>query len=479
MSDIRVRFAPSPTGNLHIGGARTALFNYLFARKYSGKFLLRIEDTDQMRSKPEYIDSIIEGLRFLGIDWDEPPVYQSQNLQAHRLAAQKLLDTGLAYRCFCGQEKLEAERHTAEKEKRDPQYPGHCRNLSDAKITAKLASQEKFAIRFKVMDEPVEFHDLIHGNVKVKGEEMEDFVILRRDGYPTYMLAAVVDDIDMRISHIIRGDDHISNTPKQILLHRALGNVPPKFAHIPLILGLDKKRLSKRHGAKSVLEYRCQGILSKALTNYLAFLGWNPGDEREIMPLNEIISAFSLDKVNPKSAVFDPEKLEWLNGKHISASDDAFLVKEFLNWLPFAEVKPSIELDQKEYLVKIFSLAKTRIHYLSDIIDKEDYYFRDPLTYDETGVQKHLRHEWLKEKLELLMYHFKNCDPFNALDLEQITRQKAEQWNLSAGKLIHPLRLALTGKTSSPGLFELMEILGKETCLRRLQSLLMYLEKVY
>jgi len=478
MTEARVRFAPSPTGNLHIGGARTALFNYLFARRNAGKFLLRIEDTDQARSRREYVLSILEGLRFLQLQWNEPPVYQSQNLASHRLAAQKLLKSNLAYPCFCPPEKLEIQRKIAGQEKRDSKYPGYCRNLTPDQIAAKMKSNTPFALRFKVTDELVQYHDLIHGEVKVKGEEIEDFVILRRDGLPTYMLAAVVDDIDMRISHIIRGDDHISNTPKQILLHRALGNVPPQFAHIPLILGLDKQRLSKRHGAKSVLEYRLQGILSTALTNYLAFLGWNPGDEREIMSLDEIIPAFSLDKVNPKSAVFDPEKLEWINGKHISASDDEFLAQEFLNWLPFAPAQPAFELNDNEYIKKVFSLAKSRIHYLNDIITEDDYYFQDPSVYDETGVNTHLRLERLSHKLEVLMHYFNRCNPFTAAKLEQILRLQAEQWDLSAGKLIHPLRLALTGKTSSPGLFQLMEVLGKDTCLRRLQAMLMFLNNL-
>ena len=468
MNEVRVRFAPSPTGNLHIGGARTALFNYLFAGRTGGKFLLRIEDTDKKRSEPAYVRNILESLDYLGIQWDDEPIYQSNNISHHGKAVSELLERKTAYRCFCDPEKLQEDRRANEKEKRSFQYPGYCRNISVDEAERRASSGEKYAVRFKVRGECIDYQDGVHGNISTSVKEIEDFVIQRRNGTPTYMLAVVVDDMKMGITHIIRGDDHISNTAKQILLHRALNNRPPDFVHIPLILGTDKKRLSKRHGAESVLHYREIGVLSDALFNHLALLGWYPGDDREFMSREEIQAAFSLGGLNNRSAVFDLEKLKWINGKHISGMDKRDLFKLALKWLEEQGDKTEVKVTDEEYLLKVLSLAKNRIHFLSDIFLSEDYYFIDPETFDSVGVKKHLKNSKIGDYLLELNIEIENIDIFDAQKLEEILRKKAADHELSAGKLIHPVRLALTGKTSSPGLFELMDVLGRETVIRRM-----------
>ena len=472
MSDIRVRFAPSPTGSLHVGGARTALFNFLFAKKAGGKFLLRIEDTDRERSKDEHVRDIIEGLQYIGVfPFDEEPVFQSSRLGEHLTAAEKLLAEGKAYRCFCPLDKLEAERREALSATGDYKYPGFCRNLSEEASSRRAEAGEKCALRFKLAGDYVEYLDGVHGNIRVDCSEMDDFIIVRNDGTPTYMLSVVVDDRDMGITHVIRGDDHISNTPKQILLHQALGNRPPEFAHLPLILGKDRKRLSKRHGAKSALEYRSAGILGGALRNHLALLGWSPGDDSEVfITVDELIEAFSLDRVSAASAVFDYEKLEWLNGIHISSMDTGALKAEALDWLRRYGGDLPYEIEDDEYFQRALNLAKTRMKKIPDIFTVNAYYFSDPSEYDEKGVKKHFTHDWFPERMRALAADLRELEVFSAEAVESVVRGRAEEWGLSAGKLIHPLRLALTGYTASPGLFELVEVLGRERVARRIDK---------
>ena len=470
--NIRLRFAPSPTGKLHVGGARTALFNWLLARKLGGKFLLRIEDTDRRRSSAENVDFILEGLKFLSLDWDEEPVYQSLRVERHRETALELLRLGKAYRCFCEPEKLEEERRRSGGEGGFDKYPGYCRNLSQAVIDDNLSRGKKFAVRFRVEGDFVRYKDGVHGEIKTSCGEIEDFIILRRDRTPTYMLAVVVDDRDMGITDVIRGDDHISNTPKQILLHHAHGGNPPNYSHVPLILGPDRKRLSKRHGAISVLEYRGMGILGDALRNYLALLGWYPGDEREIMSLEELIEAFSVEGISSKAAVFDFEKLEWVNGHYISATDTDTLAAEAWAWYGAHKNELDFTVTEGEYFRKALNLAKTRIKRISDIFTRDNYYFVDPVEYDEKGVRKHFKYDWLAERLGILSADFQSVDDFTADSIEKIIRGRAGEWGISAAKLIHPLRLAVTGVTGSPGLFELMEVLGRERVIRRVKKVI-------
>lgn len=475
MKNIRVRFAPSPTGSLHLGGARTAIFNYLFARNIGGKFLIRIEDTDVKRSRPEYTEEIFAALDYLGISPDEEPVFQSQRSAAHRKAAVELVNSGNGYYCFCDPQKLAEEKKTAESEKRSASYPGHCRNLSAELIENNLKNDLPYAVRFKVAGDDVTFEDKIHGNITVSCDQIDDFIIQRRDGTPTYMLAVAVDDRDMGITHIIRGDDHISNTPKQILLHRALNNVPPEFAHVPLIMGPDKKRLSKRHGAEPVTEYRKIGILGDAVVNYLVLLGWYPGEDAEVFTREWLIEKFSLDGVSGKSAVFDADKLKWINGKHFSSMGDDEFIDYAISWMREFRVNEAVEKLAPEYLSPVLSLARSRVQTIEELFTEHEYYFQDPVDYDEKGVKKHLKYDWVIEKLAILIDDIKSLDSFTELDLEDMLRQRAGEWEISAGKLIHPIRLALTGKTSSPGLFELMVVLGKDTVLRRISSLIVFM----
>ena len=476
MNSIRVRFAPSPTGNLHIGGARTAIFNYLFAKSKGGKFLVRIEDTDGKRSKPEYTIEIFAALQYLGIQPDEEPVFQSQRSEAHRKAVDELVKSGNAYYCFCDPQKLAEEKKVAESEKRSASYPGYCRNLSPEQIDENLKSNLPCAVRFKVTGGEVTFNDIIHGDITVAGNQIDDFIIQRGDGTPTYMLAVAVDDRDMKITRIIRGDDHISNTPKQILLHRALNNTPPEFAHVPLIMGPDKKRLSKRHGAQPVTEYKKMGILGKALLDYLARLGWYPGDDTEVFTRETLIERFSLGGISGKSAIFDADKLKWINGKHFSCMGDSEFYESARSWMGEFKVNEAEEKLAPEYLKSVLSLAQTRIQTFEELYTENNYYFQDPADYDEKGVKKHLKYDWLTEKLAMLIDDIKSLEVFSGQALEDILRQRAVEWDISAGKLIHPLRLALTGKTSSPGLFELMIVLGKETVLRRISALITFMQ---
>ncbi len=478
MPEVRVRFAPSPTGNLHVGGARTALFNYLYARKCGGKFFLRIEDTDRARSRREYVDDIIAGLKYLGIyPFDQEPVYQSRRRVNHILAAERLLDEGKVYRCFCPPAKLEEERERALKSSGEYKYPGYCLGLSPSEITRRLEAGEGFAVRFKVEGDAVEYIDSVHGRVRVGIGEIDDFIILRRDHTPTYMLSVVVDDRDMGITHVIRGDDHISNTPKQIMLHRALDNSPPEFAHLPLILGPDRKRLSKRHGAASVLEYRRQGIPGSALRNYLALLGWSPGGDAEVfVTAEELAAAFTLERISTASAVFDSGKLEWMSGIYMSALPDDSIEAEVKDWLEDYGEGLGIVTEDKEYLGKVIKLARTRAKNIADLFSESDYYFRDPEDYDAKGVKKHFK-TGLSPRLRTLVGDFTRLADFSAEGVEAIIRGRAEEWGISAGKLIHPLRLALTGKTASPGLFELMEALGRERVARRVEGAARFLEE--
>lgn len=477
---IRVRFAPSPTGFLHVGGARTAIFNWLFAHKTGGKFLLRIEDTDVQRSGLDEVDAIIQGLQWLGLDWDEEIIYQSQRLQIYRKYIDELLLSGKAYKCFCSKDEIERQRQKAADEKRDFRYRQNrtCLKRSNEEIVAFEREGRLFAVRFKLPEGETVFTDHVYGEIKVDHQQLDDFIILRSDGYPTYHFAVVIDDSEMGISHIIRGDDHLSNTPKHILLYEALGKQPPVFVHVPLILGPDKQRLSKRHGATAVGEYEKAGYLPETVCNFLSLLGWSSGDDREIFSREELIREFSLEGISKKSAVFDEQKLEWMNGQYIMALSDERLLELVQPRLIAAGLLTQADIEKdKERILKILALLKPRLKRLSEVPEICSYFFEKPQAYDEKGMRKHWRAADVEEKLERLRTAFGKVTDFTTAGLEPVLRELCEGLDLSAAKLIHPLRLALTGRTFSPGIFEVMALLGKEVVLERIAAAIEFIQK--
>ncbi len=463
---VVTRFAPSPTGYLHVGGARTALYNYLFAGKNKGEFRLRIENTDRQRSQEEMTKGIFNGLNWLGLVWDDEIIFQDANAELHKKAVLSLLDKKLAYRCFCSTEELKIRRENYK-------YNRHCMTLSEREIEEALHKKKSFSIRFKVPIGNTAWEDIIHGYISVRNEEIEDFVILRSDESPTYQLAATVDDHYMKISHIIRGDDHISNTPKQIMLYQALDWQVPQFAHIPLILGTDKTPLSKRHGAIAMEEYQKKGILADAMFNYLALLGWSPNENIEILDRNNLIEMFELKRVAKKSAVFDEQKLAWINQQYIIKKKEEDLLKPVTTlWKERGFLKDPVTQKKKAWLIRVLKLLKIRAVYLNDFVELAQYFFEEPINFDTSGIKKYLKNENIWVHLEETYNLLKKLSPFHQEDIENTVRGFAEKVDISAGKLIHPIRLAITGRTATPGLFEIMELIGKETVLNRLRKFL-------
>ncbi|HXH90405.1 MAG TPA: glutamate--tRNA ligase [Thermoanaerobaculia bacterium] len=463
---MKLRFAPSPTGFLHVGGARTAIFNLLHARRHGGTMLLRIEDTDVERSRQRHAEQIISSLQWLGVEWDEGPVYQSDRLDRYRERVEELVVSGQAYRCYCTVEELEAERAAAEKAGKQWRYSGRCR-------ASEGDPAEPHVIRFAVSSGTIEFHDLIRGDVQFEGDLIDDFVLLRSDGNPTYHLSVVVDDIDMEITHVARGDDHLSNTPKHVLLFRAFGAAVPSFAHLPLILGSDKKRLSKRTGATSAEEYREMGIVPDALFNFLTLLGWSPGENREIFTRDDAAHWFDLSHVNKAPAVFDPEKLLWMNGQYLMRMSAEQIYPHLLPFLGDG----AKTLDD---LRTIIDLHKMRARTLREIAEQMAVYFvgDDAIEYDPDVVKKHIKGDDLSTRLSTLHDALASTEPFDVATSEAALRKVAEEQGVSAAKLIHPLRLALTGKGASPPIFDVAVVLGKERSLRRLQRLIERIPKL-
>jgi glutamyl-tRNA synthetase len=475
----RLRFAPAPTGDLHVGGARAALFNWLYARKTGGNFLLRIEDTDAERSSDRFLESILGSLRWLGLSWDEEPVFQSKRRELYTAAAEKLLVSGSAYRCFCTPEKLEANRERARIEKLEYHYTGTCRSLTQEDIESRLAAGIPFTVRFRVPEGGTSFDDLVHGHTSFVNETIGDFIIARADGSPMYLLGVAVDDADMGITIVMRGDDHISNTPKQIMLMSALGSEIPRFAHLPQVLGADKKKLSKRHGAASVLEYRNMGILAPALVNFLALLGWSPGDDREKMSIGELIHDFTIEGIQKKSGVFDVEKLEWLNGHYLSETpDDELLDLAAPYFIERGLVSDAFAGEDREYLLRVIHLLKERCRLLPEFAERGEYFFRDPETYEEKGVKKLFTPPGVVERLDRIADRFGTLAPFDLRTADESLRIYAGESGINAASLIHPVRLAVTGVTYGPGLFELLELIGKERVVRRLRSAAGYIRRI-
>ena len=463
---VRVRIAPAPTGFLHVGHARTALYNWVFARQNGGEFKLRIEDTDVERSRVELIDVIFEALRWLGLDWDGEPWLQSKRFDIYRKYVEKLLSEGKAYKCYCTEEELKERRRRALSEGRPWKYDRKCLGVPE--------QDKPYVVRFRIPDDEVqvvEYVDIVHGRLRKRTIDLEDFVIQRSDGTPTYNLACVVDDHEMGITHVIRGEDHISNTFKQILLYRALGWEVPEFAHLPLILGPDRTKLSKRHGAVSVLQYREEGFLPEAMVNFIALLGWSPGGDREIISREEMIREFRLEKVIKRGAVFDIQKLRWMNKEYIAKSDDRYLLEQLR---PFLK-EWGVEADD-EYVLKVIRLLKTRCYTLREFWGLGGFFFKEPEEYDEEGVRKYFepRDESVK-LINMVMEGFKKLERFDAEGVEQVIRGIASRLGIKAGRVIHLTRLAVSGRTVGPGLFEMLEVLGKERTLRYLNKAKEYL----
>jgi len=483
---VRVRFAPSPTGYLHVGGARTALFNWLFARRQGGRLILRIEDTDQNRSTEASVKTILDGLEWLQITWDEGPFFQSRSLDAHRAVARRFVEEGNAYPCFCAPEELDRKREAAGRAGTAWKYDRACLRLAPDEVRRRLAAGPA-AVRFKVPEGTIAWDDLVHGPTSFEGAVIEDIVLLRSDGSPTYNLSVVSDDIDMRISHVIRGDDHISNTPKQILLYRAAGVEPPRFGHLPLILGTDKKRLSKRHGAVSVTEYRDKGYLPEALFNFLALLGWSPGDGREKMTRQEMIDAFSLEAVNKKGAVFDEQKLEWLNSQYINdlpAARIAFFVRDSL----VAAGLHAPDLDEggarRDWYLRVIEALKARAKLLGDFPRDLRPFLSDEFDYRPEAVEKHLAGspktggpEAIAARMAALRDALADADEFTETGTEMILRGLAEARGEAAAAFIHPLRVALVGTAVSPGVFSVLFLIGRDRALRRIDRLVEFLRQ--
>ena len=463
MSQVRVRFAPSPTGFLHIGGVRTALFNWLFARQQQGVFILRIEDTDQSRSTDESIQAIIAGMKWVGLDWDEGPFRQTERMDLYRSHAMKLFEAGHAYWCVCKAEELEARRKEAEAKGLSPRYDGRCRHLRIAHPSGDAA------LRFKAPQEgQTVIDDLIKGTVVFDNAVMDDLIILRSNGYPTYNFSVVVDDALMGITHVVRGDDHLTNTPRQIPIFEALGFAVPRFGHLPMILGADKTRLSKRHGATSIMAYKDMGYLPDAMVNYLVRLGWSHGDQ-ELFSRQELIEKFSWNHVQKSAAVFNPDKLLWMNAEYIKTSSPRQVAEALVPLLEQAGLKKEVEAVSDEWLAQLVVLVKERAKTLVEMVEWVRPYFGQTVTFDEEAAKKFLTSA-IGPALSKLIARFEPFPSFSRPEWENSFKQLVQEEGMKMGQLAQPVRVALTGRTASPGLFEVMEVLGRDRTLFRLRN---------
>ena len=473
-SNVRVRFAPSPTGYLHIGGARTALFNWLYARRHGGVFVLRIEDTDRERSTDEAIEAIINGMTWLGLTWDEGPHLQTHRLDRYSEEAQRLLAEGKAYKCYCTSEELEEMRKAALDRKDAPKYNRRCLAQSESEQAACEARGLRPVIRFRCPDEGITtIGDRVKGEVVFENQNLDDFIMVRADGIPTYNFAVVVDDYDMNITHVIRGDDHLSNTPRQVVLGQALGYRIPEFAHLPMILGSDKTRLSKRHGATAVEAYRDEGYLPQALINYLALLGWGYEDQTVFAP-EELIAKFGLEAVGKSPAIFDPAKLEWMNGVYIRELTLPELAAHQKSFMQAAGLP--IEMYEDAWYLRLAEITQERLIKLADIVGLSDFFF-SRIPFDPVAVEKVLKKEGTKVVLEKAIGVLSAPYAFEAHEIETRLRALAETTGIKAKFVFQPLRVAVSGRTISPPLFETMELLGRDTTIERLGEAINLLEQ--
>ncbi|MGV8057609.1 MAG: glutamate--tRNA ligase [Smithellaceae bacterium] len=460
---IRTRFAPSPTGFLHIGGARTALFNWLFARHNGGEFVLRVEDTDQVRSTDESTQAILDAMTWLGLTWDEGPYFQAQRVDLHREMVQKLIKEGKAYYCTCTPEELEANRKQALATGKKPKYDGKCRNKNLKKPAGSV-------VRFRGTETGVTIvEDLVKGNITFNNDELDDLVIERGDGYPTYNFAVVIDDALMNITHVIRGDDHVNNTPRQILMYQALGFPVPKFAHVPMILGSDKARLSKRHGATSVMAYKEMGFLPEALVNYLVRLSWSHGDQ-EIFSPQELIDLFTLDAVGKSPAVFNPEKLLWLNAHYIKEANTGRLMEEMKPLWP-----ADIQTGDAVFTQKVIADLQPRAKTLVEMANMANFYFAEQIQYEEQAAQKFLVPDVITH-LQAMSAALPAVQNFSKDGIEEFLKAFTQERDIKFKVIAQPLRVALTGKTVSPGIDEVMVTLGKDRVAKRIKDAIDYIE---
>ena len=460
----KTRFAPSPTGYLHVGGARTALFAWLYAKKTNGRFVLRIEDTDRERSTQESIDAILQGMQWLGLDYDEGPFYQTQRMARYQECIEQLLSEGKAYKCYCSKERLDALREQQMADKQKPRYDGKCREAGE--------QAGDYVIRFRnPTEESVVWQDAVKGRIDIANSELDDFIIARSDGTPTYNFTVVVDDWDMGISHVIRGDDHVNNTPRQINMLHALGATIPEYAHVPMILGEDGKRLSKRHGAVSVMAYREQGFLPQALLNYLVRLGWSSGDQ-EIFSLEEMQAQFTLDHINNSPAAFSLDKLTWLNEHYLRNTP----LSQWQDELIWHYQQIGLTVEPNERLQQIVSALLDRVSTVKQLVEQSRYFFTNFDTFEEKAAKKHLRPVAL-EPLTILSERFTALDTWDAAALHAAIEQVAAQLDVGMGKVGMPLRVAITGQGMSPGIDITAELLGKATVLARLDQAIAFIKK--
>ena len=472
----RLRFAPSPTGYLHVGGARTALFNWLYVRRYGGQFLLRIEDTDRARSTEESTRAIFEGLEWLGLMWDEEVTHQGANIERHKADARMLLESGHAYRDFTTAEEIDRLRAEAESRGTTFRFDRATADLPDEEIQRRVARGDPFAIRFRVPDGTTSWDDLVHGTISFPNKDVDDFVILRSDGSPVYNFAVVSDDVAARITLVMRGDDHISNTPKQIMLYEAMGAALPRFAHLPMIHGMDGKKLSKRHGATAVGDYQHEGILPSAMNNFLALLGWSPGGDREVMTMPEMIELFSTEGLLRKAAIFDPKKLEWMNGQHLSRITAEELESIVNPMVVAAGLTTAADLAARhDWWLELLDLLRVRARTTHDIVRQAATYFTQQVEYEPEAVAKHWKdRDAAATTLRAVRDRLAQTE-WDAGKMEEALRQLAEAQGLSSGKVFQPLRVALVGQLASPGIFEVLVALGRERSLSRLDAAVSHL----
>lgn len=479
----RVRFAPSPTGYLHVGGLRTALYNYLYAKKNSGTFVLRIEDTDRNRYVEGAVENLIETLNWCGLTYDEGPVtggecgpyIQSERLDIYKREIEKLITNGKAYHCFCSAERLTQLREDQQKLNQQTKYDKHCFSLSKEELEKKIANAEQYVIRLNVeAGEKVAFDDIVRGHVEFDRETIDDQVLLKSDGYPTYHLANVIDDHFMKITHVIRGEEWLSSTPKHVLLYDAFGWERPVFAHLPLLLNPDKSKLSKRQGDVAVEDYKKKGFLKEALVNFVALLGWNAGDDRELFSLKEMEELFTLERVNKSGAVFNLEKLNWMNFEHLRMQSDADILVMIREELTRSEFSNGVYSD--DYLVKIIHAMKERVNFAAEFLSKCPYFYTVPKEYEQSSIDKNWKPE-TPEQLRALAENFVKLENPDTHAFEQALADTATVLNVGKGKLIHPLRLAVSGVSSGPGMFDLLYILGRDEVLRRIETAIQKIKK--
>ena len=471
---VRVRFAPSPTGYPHVGNIRTALFNWLFARRYGGSFIIRIEDTDVTRKVEGTVEAILDGLRWLGLDWDEGPYFQSQRLEIYCKAAERLISQGDAYYCYCSPQRLEEMRAEQVRRKQPPGYDRHCRNLSPEEQAKKDTEGITPVVRFKTpLEGQTKFNDLIWGEVVFENNTIDDFILLKSDGYPTYHLASVVDDHLMDITHVLRAEEWLSSTPRHLLLYQALGFEPPQFAHLPMILGTDRAKLSKRHGAVSITEYHEQGYLPETMVNFLALLGWSLDDRTEILSRQELISNFSLERVSRTAAIFNRDKLNWMNGVYIRrlTADEFFEAVE--PYLMMDKLAGETSISNEKYVRDVLPLVQERARTLTEIAELTQFFFTDELEYETNLlIGKNMSQELTTKALAVTNQRLRQLESFDTESLEAMLRPLAAELGLKTGQLFGTLRVAVTGRTAAPPLFQTMAVLGKERCLRRIEAAL-------